>query len=260
MTAKKPLEFTLDVVCYPLLFVFIAWVVFWIETRFKLNFNYLGILPQKIDGLRGILFAPFIHSSLKHLVNNSIPLLVLGSALFYFYRNIRWKVLLIGFFLTGLLTWAIGRPAMHIGGSGIVYLLASFLFFKGVFSKQYQLIALALVVVFLYGGLLWYLFPIDPKISWEGHLSGFLVGLILAVVFKKNPIENKKYVWELDDFNEEEDEFIKHFDENGNFIETKPEELDDIVPTELNPTQQLDVKINYIFKSPPPENEDTKDL
>lgn len=250
MATKKPLEFTLDVICYPLLFVFIAWVVFWIETRFKVNFNYLGILPQKTEGLRGIFLAPFIHSSLKHLFNNSIPLVVLGSALFYFYRNIRWKIFFLGFILTGLLTWLIGRPALHIGGSGIVYLLASFLFFKGILSKQYQLTALALVVVFLYGGLLWYLFPIDPEISWEGHLSGFLVGLVLALVFRKNPVENKKFEWEKDSYKEEDDEFMNYFDEDGNFIEIplEVEEQEALDPLAEKEEKSFRVIVNYSYK------------
>ena len=92
---------------------------------------------------------------------------------------------------------------------------------------KYQLTALSLVVVFLYGGLLWYLLPIDPKIPWEGHTAGFVVGLAFALIFKKIPIENKKYDWEKEDFNPEEDDFIKQFDENGNFIEKAPEELPD---------------------------------
>lgn len=250
MAVKKPLEFTLDVICYPLLFVFIAWFVFWIETRFKLNLNYLGIYPKKIDGLRGIIFSPFIHSSLKHLFNNSIPLLVLGTALFYFYRNIRWKLFFLGFVFTGLLTWLIGRPALHIGGSGILYMLASFLFFKGILSKQYQLTALALVVVFLYGGLLWYLFPIDPTISWEGHLSGFLVGFVLALIFKKNPIENKKFEWEKETYNEAEDEFMNYFDEDGNFIEILPEmeEQESMEPLLQKDKNTFNVTVHYSYK------------
>ncbi len=254
MDKDKNLRFSLDVIVFPLFFVFIAWFVFWIEIRFKLNLNYLGVLPKKISGLKGILFSPFIHSSLKHLFNNSIPLLVLGSALFYFYRNVRWRVFFIGFFCTGLLTWAIGRPAMHIGASGIVYLLASFLFFKGIFSKQYQLTALALVVVFIYGGLLWYLFPIDPKISWEGHLSGFVVGILLALIFKQNPLENKKYDWELESFNEEEDDFLKHFDENGNFIEKLPEEnITEVTQEGVSSTNTSGIRVYYVLKTPSKE-------
>lgn len=227
MSRSKGLYFSNEVLIYPLLFVFAMWIVFWAELRFGWNFVKYGILPLKVEGLRGILFGPFIHGSFKHLFNNSVPILVLSMVLFYFYRNIRWKVLLIGIIATGLLTWLIGRPAFHIGASGVVYMLAAFLFFKGVFSKHVRLIALSFVVVFLYGSLLWYILPIDPKISWEGHLSGFAIGLGLALLFRHNPIETKKYVWEQEDYNPEEDAFMKHFDEDGNFIESPKEELED---------------------------------
>ncbi len=227
MSETNKLNFSAEVVLYPLALVLIMWIVFWAEIRFNWDFNFLGINPRKISGLPGIVLGPFIHSNLKHLFNNSVPLFVLSTSLFYFYRNLRWKVLIYGLLLSGLITWLIGRPAVHIGASGVVYMLAAFLFFKGIFSKQYQLTALSLVVVFLYGGLLWYLLPIDPKISWEGHTAGFVVGLAFALIFKKIPIENKKYDWEKEDFNPEEDDFIKQFDENGNFIEKAPEELPD---------------------------------
>ena len=177
-----------------------------------------------------------------------MPLLVLSTALFYFYRSIRWKVLLYGMLLTGIVTWLIGRPALHIGASGVVYMLASFLFFKGVFSKHFRLIALSLVVVFLYGSLLWYLFPINPEISWEGHLSGFLVGLVFALLFRKNPISQRKYDWEYEDYNAEEDVFLQHFDENGNFVpaserEVKDEELDEDIPKTVIYTFRTSKKI-----------------
>ncbi|WP_316928120.1 rhomboid family intramembrane serine protease [Gillisia marina] len=144
----------------------------------------------------------------------------------------------MGLLLTGFFTWVIGRPANHIGASGIIYLLASFLFFKGIFSKHYRLIALSFIVVFLYGGLLWFVVPVDPKISWEGHLSGLAVGLLLALIFRQKIITQPKYEWEKDDYNAESDLFMSHFDENGNFIEKKTEDELDI----QNSTY------NYIFK------------
>ena len=159
-----------------------------------------------------------IHGSMEHLYHNSIPLFVLSMALFYFYREISWKVIGYGILFSGLLTWFIARPSYHIGASGIIYVLVSFIFFKGVFTKYYRLIALSLAIVFIYGSMLWYIFPIEDGISWEGHLSGFLTGLILAKLIKTEVPEPKKYHWETEDFNEEEDEFLKHFDENGNFI------------------------------------------
>ncbi len=255
MANLQPLKFTPSVIGYPLLFVMVLWIVFWVESRFGFNFNFLGIYPQRLSGLRGIIFSPFIHGSLKHLFNNSIPLFVLSAALFYFYRNIRWKVLGYGILLTGILTWLIGRPALHIGASGVVYMLAAFLFFKGIFSKQYQLTALSLVVVFLYGSLLWYVFPVDPKISWEGHLSGFFVGFLFAIIFRGIPVETKKYDWQREDYDPQNDPFLKQFDEDGNFIETPKESPIAEVDTPNSST----VKITYsIVKNPDKNNKENK--
>ena len=234
-----------DVVIYPLLFVVLLWIVFWMESRFSINFNRFGIYPLKPSGLVGIITGPFIHGSLKHLFNNSAPLFVLSTALFYFYREIRWKVIIYGLLLTGILTWLIGRPSLHIGASGVVYMLVAFLFFKGIFSKQYQLTALALVVVFLYGGLWWYVFPIDPAISWEGHLSGFIVGLLFAFVFKTIPLENKKYEWEKESYDPESDPFLRQFDEEGNFVGTPKENVPEVIDTSQGDSE---IKVVYTFK------------
>ncbi|MEZ4882191.1 MAG: rhomboid family intramembrane serine protease [Flavobacteriaceae bacterium] len=248
MSNSNQLKFSNSIIYYPLLFVMILWIVFWIETAFGFNFNRYGIYPRTVEGLRGVLFSPFIHGDLKHLFNNSVPLFVLTAALFYFYRNIRWRVLGLGLLLTGIATWCIGRASLHIGASGVVYMLVAFLFFRGIFSKKFQLTALALAVVFLYGGMLWYVFPVNPSISWEGHLSGFFVGILFAFFFKENHIENKKYVWEREDYNPDNDPFLKQFDENGNFIElpkTLPEE-----PTieETIPPKPRRIKIIYNYK------------
>lgn len=219
MEKSSPFQFTTGVLGYPVLFVLLIWIVFWFEVRFGVSFNDFGVRPRDIKGLRGILFSPFIHGDLKHLFNNTIPLFVLSMALFYFYKRISWQVLLFGLLLTGILTWSIGRPANHIGASGIIYMLAAFLFFKGIFSKHYRLVALSLIVVFLYGGMLWYVTPIDPEISWEGHLSGLISGFVLSLIYRTNIAKSPKYEWEKPGYNEEEDLFMQHFDENGNFVE-----------------------------------------
>ena len=251
MTKKDNLYFSNDVLLFPLLFLLAIVVVFWIESRFNINLNHLGIYPRKIEGLRGILFSPFIHGDVKHLFNNAIPLLVLTSALFYFYRRIRWKVLIYGLLLTGLFTWLIGRSNIHIGASGVIYMLTAFLMFRGILSKHYQLTALSFSVIFLYGGFIWYVFPTDPKISWEGHLSGFIVGIIFALIFNKQTLPVKKYVWQNEDYNPDDDPFMKNFDEDGNFIETVSE-------TEIVESQKEPSSINYIFKKS--ISEEKKDL
>jgi membrane associated rhomboid family serine protease len=165
------------------------------------------------------MLSPFLHLSLEHLINNSIPLFLLSSAIFFFYRNISWKIIFLGIFLSGLLTWIIGRDSIHIGASGLIYVLISFIFFKGIISKNFNLMALSLIVVFIYGGTIWYIFPIKENISWEGHLSGFIVGIILALLFKKNIPINKVYKWENENYDTTDDPFLKQFDSDGNFIE-----------------------------------------
>ncbi|MEO1487126.1 MAG: rhomboid family intramembrane serine protease [Bacteroidota bacterium] len=220
---KQEVPLSNQVLLYPLVFVLMLWTVYWVEVRFGFNLNTFGIYPRDLKGLRGILLSPFIHGSVEHLFNNSIPIVVLTAFLFHFYRNVAFKVLLFGVLLSGLITWGIGRSSYHIGASGIIYVLASFIFFTGIFSKYYRWIALSLIVVFIYGSLIWYVFPIKDGISWEGHLGGFLTGLLLALFLKVEQPKEKQYEWELKDYDDENDMFLQHFDENGNFIEKQPE-------------------------------------
>jgi len=238
MSDQSEFRFSNSVLVAPLLAVLLIWFVFWMELSFQTNLNDFGLYPRRFSGLRGILFSPFIHGSLEHLYNNTIPLALLLASLFYFYREVALKVLLIGVLFSGLITWGIGRPSYHIGASGIIYLLASFIFFKGIFAKHYRLVALSLVVVFIYGSLLWYIFPMKDGISWEGHLGGFLTGLALAFFVKASIPSPKKFAWEHENYNEEEDEFLKHFDENGNFIEMDIEET----------SKEDSIKITYHLK------------
>jgi membrane associated rhomboid family serine protease len=203
---------------YPLLFVFTIWLVYWIEETFHLNFTQYGIYPRKLTGLLGILFSPFIHGDFFHILHNSLPLFILLSFLFYHYRHIAWKILFWGWVMTGVGTWLLGRASYHIGISGINYMLVSFLFFSGVIIGYYRLMALSLIIVFLYGSLIWLMFPLVEKISWEGHLSGFLSGLILAIIYGKKlkiHYDSEKTV----KIYPQDEDFLKHFDENGNFIE-----------------------------------------
>ncbi|MCM4160455.1 rhomboid family intramembrane serine protease [Antarcticibacterium flavum] len=245
---EESLTFTSGVLGYPLLFVLLIWLVFWFEIRFGFDFNYLGVRPREWIGLRGVVFSPFIHSDIKHLFNNTIPLFVLSMSLFYFYRRISWEILLLGMLFTGIMTWVIGRPANHIGASGVIYLLASFLFFKGIFSRYFRLIALSLIVVFLYGGMLWFVVPVDPGISWEGHLSGLIVGLIFAFLYKNKIVKRPKFEWEREDYKEEEDEFMQQFDENGNFIGATRPPNDEQMDPENTPREKTRFTYRYVFK------------
>jgi len=214
----------LSAVLWPVLLVLTLWLVYWFEIKFRINLTPFGVYPRDLEGLIGILASPFIHSGVEHLYKNSIPLVVLTAALFYFYKDIAWRSLCYGLLGSGALTWIIGRPSYHIGASGIVYFLASFLFFKGVRSRNFRLIALSLIVVFLYGSLVWGTLPGKPGISWEGHLSGFIVGLLLSFFLKSSHFKDVLILDQEKPTTKREDEFLKQFDEDGNFRPLDPEE------------------------------------
>ena len=143
----------------PGIFIALMWLVKITELLLETDLSGYGIYPLTVKGLAGIIFSPLIHSDFNHLFNNSLPLFFLTTALFYFYSEVAVKVLLWTWFLTGLLVWLAGREAWHIGASGLVYGLASFLFFSGILRWHFRLIALSLLIVFLYGSMVWGLFP-----------------------------------------------------------------------------------------------------
>ncbi|PKP39900.1 MAG: hypothetical protein CVT98_00110 [Bacteroidetes bacterium HGW-Bacteroidetes-15] len=190
----------------PSIFVFILWVIAITEQLLGMDLYYLGIFPRTLKGLPGIILTPFIHADFKHLFANSVPLLVMGSGIIYFYRSLSYRVFIIIWLIAGLCVWIGGRPSYHIGASGIVYGLASFLFFSGAIRRDPRLAAISLVIVFLYGGMIWGVFPIWPSISWEGHLFGGIAGLACALAYRNNGPQRKIYSWELTEEEEEEEE------------------------------------------------------
>jgi membrane associated rhomboid family serine protease len=192
----------------PLAFVLLMWLVKSVEMFFDFDFHRYGIFPLTLKGLRGVVFSPFIHGDLNHLLNNSIPILVLGSALFYFYREVAKTVLILSVVITGLWVWVFAREAWHIGASGVVYSLAAFLFISGVIRRHPRLMAISLLVAFLYGSMVWGIFPIKERVSWESHLMGMLSGLILAAHFRQYGPQRKKYEWELEPEEEDDEEAV----------------------------------------------------
>jgi membrane associated rhomboid family serine protease len=180
---------------YPAGFLTIIWLIKIIEVTFGFSFVRFGLLPHHFSGLIGIITYPLIHANFNHLISNSIPLLFLGAGLFYFYPNAAVKLFILIYFLPGILIWFFARPAYHIGASGLIYGLVTFFFFSGIIRRDNRSIALALIVTFLYGSLVWGILPIDPAISWEGHLFGSLTGILCAFIFRRYD-PPKKYDWE----------------------------------------------------------------
>lgn len=231
MNTEQQLKFSPSIFTIPFLFVLIIWFVYWVEIKFGWNFNKFGVFPRNLSGLKGVLCSPFVHSDTNHLFNNSVPLFVLSTCLFYFYRQVAIKVLVFGGIITGLLTWIIARESYHIGASGIVYLLFSFVLFSGIIKKNYRLVAVSFITIFLYGSMVWYVLPIKEGMSWEGHLSGLITGIVLALLYRKRGIVKEKFEFT-------KTEFDSMFDEAGNYI---PPVLEEEVELE-------EIKYKYIYK------------
>ena len=192
-----------------IVFVIVLWVVFILNYSGALGDNLFrfGILPRHAEGLVGIILSPFIHGSLSHLFSNTFPVVILLWSLFYFYTNIAARSLAYMWLLSGLFTWAIGRESYHIGASGLIFSMVFFLFFSGIIRKYIPLIAVSLAVAFIYGSMVWSIFPfaeyVDTKMSWEGHLSGAMSGFIVALFFRKKGPQKPPEEW-IDETDEAE--------------------------------------------------------
>jgi len=172
----------------------IMWLVFLADFIFPVNFNNFGITPRTVRGLFGIIFSPFLHAGLYHLVSNSLPIFFLTFALLVFYEKIAVKVWTLSAILGGSMVWLLSwRNATHVGASGVIFSLIGFLVASGIFRKSFKAIAVGVLVFFIYGGALWGVLPTNPYVSWEGHLFGLLAGIFLAYVYRN---ENDKYTTE----------------------------------------------------------------
>src|SRR6056297_2067150 len=190
----------------PAAFVAVLWIVEIVEQVGGYNFVQLGLYPRHLKGLTGILFSPFIHSDFGHLISNSLPVFILSAMLVYFYRRISYRIFIQMYLLAGICVWLAGRESWHIGASGVVYALAAFHFVSGIIRNDVRLLTLSVVVVFLYGGLVWGMLPIRPEISWEGHLWGAVSGVVFAFYYRKYGIRRHKFDWEEEEEEEADEE------------------------------------------------------
>jgi membrane associated rhomboid family serine protease len=167
----------------------VGWLADW-------DMGQWGVYPQSLPHLWGVLTAPLAHGSWGHLASNSFPLLFISAGIIYFYRQVAWPVMLTSYLAPGLWVWVAGRSSFHIGASGMVYALAFFVFFSGVFRREPRSLVLALVVAFFYGSMVWGVFPGQPHVSWESHLFGAIAGILLAGYFRKQGPPPNTYAWE----------------------------------------------------------------
>lgn len=178
------------------------WLVFWADHLFPaIHFYKWGVMPKNVETLKGILFMPLLHSKegFEHIVNNSLPTVVLLGTIIYYYREVAFKVFLVSWLFTGIGLWifAENNNSYHIGMSGVIYAMVGFLFTSGVIRRYRPLQAISLFVVFVYGSMIWGIFPMEPKVSWEGHLSGLVSGVLLAFIYRKQGPQAPKYRYEV---------------------------------------------------------------
>ncbi len=259
---SHPFGSTLEAIVYPLVLLVSIWLVYYAEQIFTdIGWVRLGIYPRTLKGLIGVLFMPFIHApnDISHIVNNSLPILFLSATLVYFYRDIALKVFGLAWVLTGLGVWVIAanHGSYHIGISGIIYALAAFIFVSGVIRKYLPLQAMALFVAFVYGGMVWGVFPTSERISWEGHLSGAIVGLILALWFaEKGPVA-PKYQYEIEkEMGIEPPDFEGQYKEKMRLLDEQQKEKERIRSLNIS----APIKVVYIYRqvNPTYKNEENE--
>lgn len=185
----------------PLVFITLFWLVKIVETFYGLDLYQFGIYPRNPASLGGIFLTPFLHGDWNHLIGNSISFFVLSLTLFYFYPQIALKVFFWLYLISHCLLWLGGRESWHIGSSVLVYGFAFFLFISGILRKYIPLMAISLMVIFLYGSMVWHLIPvvINDPVSWEGHLFGALTGAGLSFIYRNQGPTRPPWSWELDE-------------------------------------------------------------
>lgn len=218
----------LESLIFPLIVVAVMWLIALIELMFGVNWYWLGVLPRTLEGLKGIIFAPLIHSGFSHLISNSIPFLVAGTLIMQYYKSVAFRGFALMYFITGILVWAFARNGIdhatyHIGASGVVYAMVSFIFFSGLVVRNRLTIVLALVMIFLYSGMIQGIVPNQAGISWESHLIGGIVGAVVAFGLRDDiKTAHKNLNWDMNSPPTHE-EPKTHFLQQDIFDKTKQE-------------------------------------
>ncbi len=173
--------------------VVLIWGFFLYHRLFFIDIRAWGIFPRATWSLHDIFTAPLTHGDIYHLISNTFPLFVSMGIIFYFYRRVAWQAFLSIYVLTGIAMWAFAdlffgeTKSVHIGASGVIYGLVAFIFWTGIFRRNFRSVILALVVLFLFQGMFAGISPAleAEQISWEGHLLGALSGILVAWLLRR---------------------------------------------------------------------------
>jgi membrane associated rhomboid family serine protease len=179
-------------------FVLLLWVIELLDRATGAGLFRLGVFPHHVQGLPGILFAPLIHGSWYHLLSNSFALLILLTTLDYGYPRSKWPALLLIWLGSGLGVWLFGRESYHFGASGLTHGVMFFIFTSGILRRDRLSIALSLIVFFIYGGMIWSIFPQEADVSYESHFFGAAFGVLGAFLLRHRDPDppQKHYDWE----------------------------------------------------------------
>ncbi len=181
-------------------FVGFLWIILIFDTVFGLGLTRFGLRPRHIEGLVGVFTAPLLHGGAEHMFSNTLPLIISLTTILYLYPRSAMRVIPIIWMGSGVLAWMIGRTSLHFGASGFVYGLLAYVFIGGILRLDMRSVAVSVMVWFLYGSMIWGVLPIRPNMSWELHLSGAILGVALAIVYRRwdvTPV--KRYAWEDDE-------------------------------------------------------------
>jgi membrane associated rhomboid family serine protease len=207
---KNNFRKVINIIFIPTILSLLILLVFLLEKGMDWNFSKAGIYPRKPEWIWTIFTFIFVHANWSHLFNNLLSFFLLSSCLFYFYRPVNLRIFVLLWFLSGIMLWVIGRESRHVGASGLIYAIAAFLLFSGLIRRHIPLIAISLVVTLIYGNMIWHIFPwtVSDPVSWEGHLSGLITGLLVAIIFRNDGPQKPVKVWEEDNIEDESnDEF-----------------------------------------------------
>lgn len=183
-----------------LVFIGILWTIFILDTVFGLRLGRLGLRPGSVAGLTGIVTAPLLHGNFQHILSNTVPMFISMTATLYLYPNSAIRVIPLIWIGSGALAWIIGRPNLHYGASGLIYGLLAFVFVSGILRRDMRSVSVSLLVGFLYGSMVWGVLPTRPHMSWEMHLTGAIMGVALAILYRNSDrVPLVRYDWEDDD-------------------------------------------------------------
>jgi membrane associated rhomboid family serine protease len=160
--------------------VVLLWSIEGVNALLDHRLNRWGVLPRTLPGLVGIPLSPFLHGSFAHLLLNTVPLVTLGGLVAFQGIRLFFSVSLSIILLSGAALWLFGRSAYHVGASSLIFGYFGYLVARGWYERSITALLVAIVTLGLYGGIVWGVLPTRSYISWEGHLSGLLAGVLVA--------------------------------------------------------------------------------